>query len=146
MIAWRPGPPSDFPRRAGEWTRNVVGDCVRTRACPRGARTAAVGALAMCAVVACAGRDVTRPSPETLVLGKTTYEDVSRRFGPPDRTGTKIVNEQSVRLVSYAFASRVGAPITGGPPPAAYASRVGAPLVEGVTPVAALGLQRALAA
>lgn len=44
-----------------------------------------LGVLLFLAVVAagCAGRDVTRATPDSLQLGTTTYAEVVGRFGTP---------------------------------------------------------------
>ena len=39
----------------------------------------------MLLVAGCAGRDFVRPRPDTLMLGKTSYEDVLRQLGDPYR-------------------------------------------------------------
>lgn len=57
---------------------------------------------------ACAGRDFVRPSAESLVLGKTTQDEILRQFGAPERVGTKIVNERRLDTLAYAFASTGG--------------------------------------
>ena len=49
------------------------------------------------------GYRFTRPQPETLVLGKTTYEEIVRQVGEPVRAGTAVKNDQSLKVVSYWF-------------------------------------------
>jgi hypothetical protein len=80
-------------------------------------------ALAVAALAwSCAGREVARPRPDQLVLGKTTYDEVVRRFGPPQAQGQSLHNDQTVRDVSYGQ--------TGAPSDAA---------VAGITPARAMG-------
>lgn len=74
------------------------------------------------AVVGCAGREFVRPEADTLVLTKTTYQEVRERFGSPFREGTVVKNGVKLKTVSYAYASG------------------GASLVGGVTPARAMGL------
>jgi hypothetical protein len=54
------------------------------------------------------GRDFTRPTPESLVLGKTTYAEINGRFGSPYRESTVIKNEKTLRMASYAYATAGG--------------------------------------
>ncbi len=61
------------------------------------------------AVTACAaGRDFVRPSPESLILGKTTYKEIFLKFGKPRREGTGIVQGQSVKTVEYGYSAWTG--------------------------------------
>ncbi len=69
-------------------------------------------------MAACAGRDFTRPQPDTLVLGKTTYEEIVRQFGDPFRKGTALKEGQTVTSISYAFASATAGSGFGGVTPA----------------------------
>ena len=66
----------------------------------------------------CAGRDFTRPTPESLVLGKTTYAEINGRFGGPYRESTVIKNEKTLRMASYAYATAGGDPLASGVTPA----------------------------
>lgn len=68
------------------------------------------------------GRDFVRPDEGALVIGRTTYKDVFLKYGTPFREGTKTVNDQVVKMVSYA-----------------YSSAGGTPLAEGVTPARGMG-------
>ena len=56
----------------------------------------------------CAGRDFVRPSSDSLQLGKTTYTEIVARFGSPYREGTMLKNEQMVKTISYAYATKMG--------------------------------------
>lgn len=44
------------------------------------------------------GRAFVRPQPESLVLGKTTYEDVIRQVGEPASTSTVVKNDHTLRV------------------------------------------------
>ncbi len=82
-------------------------------------RTKAAVLLAATAFFAgCAGRDFIRPSTESLVLGKTTYQQVRQMFGDPYREGTALVNDQSIKMISYAYATAYGSPRVSGVTPA----------------------------
>jgi hypothetical protein len=87
------------------------------------ARITVLFGLSILLATACAGRDFPRPSTESLILGKTTKHQIIQQLGAPERVGTKLVNEQQLDTMVYAFAS--------------LGRR---PLVEGVTPARAMGL------
>ncbi|HET6366579.1 MAG TPA: hypothetical protein VFG27_05095 [Pseudomonadales bacterium] len=55
---------------------------------------------------ACAGKDFTRPAPDTLVLGKTTYAEINGRYGSPYREGRLMKNEKNVRQAFTASGER----------------------------------------
>ena len=76
------------------------------------------GFAALILLAGCAGRDFTRPAPESLVLGKTTYAEINGRFGSPYRESTVIKNEKTIRMASYAYAASAGEPLVGGVTPA----------------------------
>lgn len=76
------------------------------------------GLAVLALAVGCAGRDFTRPTPESLVLGKTTYPEINGRFGSPFRESTVIKNEKTLRMASYAYATSGGEPLVGGVTPA----------------------------
>ncbi len=74
-------------------------------------RTTAKGLLALglaLLVTGCAGRDFVRPSADSLQLGKTTYTEIVARFGSPYREGTMLKNEQNVKTITYAYATKIG--------------------------------------
>jgi hypothetical protein len=76
------------------------------------------GALALLlALGGCAGRDFTRPPADTLMLGKTTEREIRQRFGDPYRQGTVLRNGQTLKSVSYGYASGAGS-LAGGITPA----------------------------
>ena len=62
----------------------------------------------------CAGTDFTRPAPETLVLGKTTYAEINARYGSPYREGSLLKNDKNVRQATYAYAATGGEPLVSG--------------------------------
>jgi hypothetical protein len=68
-------------------------------------RLALVGMVLVLAAAGCAGRDFTRPQPESLALGKTTEAEVRQRFGDPYREGTVIKNGETMKTLSYAYAT-----------------------------------------
>lgn len=76
------------------------------------------GLAVMVLMAGCAGRDFTRPAPESLVLGKTTYAEINARFGSPYRESTLIKNEKTLRMASYAYATTGGDPLVSGVTPA----------------------------
>ncbi len=57
----------------------------------------------MAAGCASSGYRFARPQPETLMLGKTTYEEVIRQVGEPVRTGTMVKNGQPLKVVNYVY-------------------------------------------
>jgi len=60
----------------------------------------------------CAGKDFTRPAPESLVLGRTTYGEINGRFGSPYREGTLVKNDRMV------YSTVGGEPVAAGVTPA----------------------------
>jgi hypothetical protein len=60
---------------------------------------------AMLLVAGCAGRAFVRPSPDVLMLGKTSYEDVLRQLGDPYREGSSLREGQTVTSITYAYAN-----------------------------------------
>ncbi len=60
-------------------------------------------AMTLMAVGCSFGRPFVRPQPETLVLGKTTYEEVIRQVGEPAKTGTVIKNDHTLRTIRYSY-------------------------------------------
>src|SRR5712691_6068489 len=70
----------------------------------------------------CAGRDFVRPSADSLALGKTTYAEIVARYGSPSREGTMLKNEQTVKTITYAYATKAGTPLVSGVTPARAAA------------------------
>ncbi len=81
-----------------------------------GLRWMALGLAVLAA--GCAGTDFTRPAPETLVLGKTTYAEINARYGSPYREGSLLKNDKNVRQATYAYAATGGEPLVSGVTPA----------------------------
>ena len=77
-----------------------------------------LGLILLVLTAACAGRDFTRPAPESLVLGKTSYAEINGRFGSPYRESTVIKNEKTLRVASYVYAASAGESLVGGVTPA----------------------------
>lgn len=69
-------------------------------------------------LIGCAGRNFVRPDPDSLILGKTTYEEIIGQFGKPAEEGSLLKNEKMVKIISYSYSSAIGS----------------APLIKGVTP------------
>lgn len=70
----------------------------------RSRRLLVVAGLALLAG-ACAGqKELTRPEPGTLQLGKTTEAEIRSRFGEPRGVATRLVNEVPVKTFSYSHA------------------------------------------
>lgn len=57
------------------------------------------------ATAGCAGRDFVRPPAGTFVAGQTSEAEIRQRFGDPYREGTAVKNGETMRLLSYAYAS-----------------------------------------
>lgn len=68
-------------------------------------RLALLGMTVLVLAAGCAGRNFTRPQPESLVLGKTTEAEIRQRFGDPYREGTTIKNSETMKTLSYAYAT-----------------------------------------
>ena len=73
----------------------------------RGRRLGALAVL-LVALGGCAGRDFTRPPADTLALGKTTAAQIRQRFGEPSRQGTVVRNGETMKSLSYRYASGAG--------------------------------------
>jgi hypothetical protein len=73
-------------------------------------------ALVLVALGGCAGRDFTRPPADTLTLGKTTEAEIRQRFGDPYRQGTVVRNGETMKSLSYGYASGAGS-LAGGVTP-----------------------------
>ncbi len=58
----------------------------------------------------CAGRDFARPAPDSLAVGRATEADVRQRFGTPYREGTVLKNNETMRTLSYAYATTATSP------------------------------------
>jgi hypothetical protein len=69
-------------------------------------RVVAVLALALLAT-GCAGRDFTRPPLESFTIGTSTEAEIRQRFGSPYREGTAVKNNETMKTLSYAYATTV---------------------------------------
>jgi hypothetical protein len=70
----------------------------------------ALAVLALLLVSAgCAGRDFKRPALESLAVGQATEAEIRRRFGTPYREGTVLKNNETMKILSYAYASSASA-------------------------------------
>lgn len=58
----------------------------------------------------CAGTDFIRVTDDALVMGQTTYEQVSAKLGQPYQEGTVTKNEHQLKTASYAYANTGGEP------------------------------------
>jgi len=65
----------------------------------------------------CAGKDFVRPQPESLTLGKTTETEIRQRLGSPYREGTQVKNGETMKTLSYAYATGASS-LAGGVTPA----------------------------
>lgn len=70
--------------------------------------------LAACA----AGVNFTKPQDSDLVLGKTTEAEVLSRLGQPNVRGNRVVNGETLKLDTYAYAKVGGAAALPGVTPA----------------------------
>jgi len=53
----------------------------------------------------CAGRDFKRPALDSLAVGKATEAEIRQRFGTPYQEGTVIKNNETMKTLSYAYAT-----------------------------------------
>ena len=53
----------------------------------------------------CAGRDFKRPASESLAVGQATEAEIRQRFGTPYREGTVLKNNETMKILSYAYAT-----------------------------------------
>jgi hypothetical protein len=66
------------------------------------------------ALCSCAGTDFVRPDPGSLKNGETTYAQTIQKLGKPFREGTVLKNDQTIKTLSYAYASAGGKPLHDG--------------------------------
>ena len=66
---------------------------------------------------ASAGRDFQRPASQELVLGKTTYAELSQRLGPARNQSVSKVNDADLDMVTYSYAESGGRPLVVGVTP-----------------------------
>ncbi len=65
----------------------------------------------------CAGRDFKRPALESLAIGQATEAEIRQRFGAPYREGTVLKNNETMKILSYAYATSASS-VPGGVVPA----------------------------
>ncbi|HSE04170.1 MAG TPA: hypothetical protein VLK35_08490, partial [Methylomirabilota bacterium] len=53
----------------------------------------------------CAGRDFTRPPLDSVAVGKATEAEVRRKFGTPYREGTVVKNNETMKMLGYAYST-----------------------------------------
>ena len=84
-----------------------------------------VGFVSLLFLYACsAGREFVKPDSDSIVIGKTTYNEIRERFGQPTQEGSSMINDLTVKSISYT-----------------YAKSDGEALYEGVTPARAIVFQ-----
>ncbi len=88
--------------------REAQAQVMSPRAVAAGARLLGALALVLAALGGCAGRDFTRPPADTLALGKTTEPEIRQRFGDPSRQGIVMRNGETMKSLSYGYASGAG--------------------------------------
>lgn len=64
-----------------------------------------------------AGRDFQRPASQELVLGKTTYAELSQRLGPARSQSVSRVNDADLDMVNYGYAESGGRALVSGVTP-----------------------------
>ncbi len=69
--------------------------------------------LSGCAV----GTNFARPQSDALTLGQTTYEQVLQQFGTSYKEGSTLINEVTLKTLTYSYASAGGASLVGGVTP-----------------------------
>lgn len=57
----------------------------------------------------CAGRDFKRPALESLAVGQATEAEIRQRFGAPYREGTVLKNNETMKVLTYAYATSASA-------------------------------------
>jgi hypothetical protein len=67
-------------------------------------RLLALAGLALLAGACAAEKELKRPEPGTLQLGKTTEAEIRSRFGEPRGVGTRLINDWPIRTYSYSHA------------------------------------------
>jgi hypothetical protein len=70
----------------------------------------AVALLALLLATGCAGRDFTRPRLEGLPVGKATEAEIRQRLGTPYREGIVLKNNETMKVLGYAYATTLSSP------------------------------------
>jgi hypothetical protein len=65
----------------------------------------------------CAGRDFTRAPSDSVAVGRATEAEIRQRFGAPYREGTVLKNNETMKILSYAYATTASS-VPGGLVPA----------------------------
>lgn len=65
----------------------------------------------------CAGRDFTRPALDSVSVGTSTEAEIRQRYGSPYREGTAVKNSETMKILSYAYATTMTS-VPGGVVPA----------------------------
>jgi len=71
----------------------------------------AVTVLFVC--LSCAGKDFVRPTEVSLVLGKTTMQEIRRQFGEPRQEASGIENGEAIKTFVYTYAAGAGGLVGG---------------------------------
>jgi outer membrane protein assembly factor BamE (lipoprotein component of BamABCDE complex) len=66
--------------------------------------------LALLLATGCAGRDFTRPQLDDLPVGKATEAEVRQKLGTPYREGTVLKNNETMKVLGYAYATTLSSP------------------------------------
>jgi len=77
-----------------------------------------LGAALVGALSGCAGTNFVRPDDAALQNGKTTIAEAEAKYGSPFRESNATMNDEDVKLLSYAYASTGGTPLETGVIPA----------------------------
>jgi outer membrane protein assembly factor BamE (lipoprotein component of BamABCDE complex) len=65
-----------------------------------------------------AGREFVKPNSDSLLIGKTTYNEIIERFGKPSQEGTSMINDLSIKSILYTYATSGGEALYEGVTPA----------------------------
>jgi hypothetical protein len=52
-------------------------------------------------LTACMNQNWKKPEPDSLILGKTTYDEIKQQFGKPAREGTVMKNGSQLKTLTY---------------------------------------------
>jgi hypothetical protein len=70
----------------------------------------ALALLALLLAAGCAGRDFSRPRLEDLPVGRATEAEIRQRLGTPYREGTALKNNETMKVLGYAYATTLSSP------------------------------------
>lgn len=75
--------------------------------------------ISLISLYACSvGREFVKPESESLVIGKTTYNEILERFGKPSQEGSSMINDLMVKSIVYTYATASGEALYDGVTPA----------------------------